>query len=327
LRTLTMMLNAPFSGPQAWLLLALRRGYLADAGIDLRMIPGTGAYNAAPRHVAERCDLSYGDIYSLAEVWSADPATAPVCMYAVFRRSAAAIAVRADGPLQNPGDLASRSLVGHGSDVGLRTFPAYAAASGTPLATVSISLVESGMAEIAGSLASVGGPDGFFGYISTITAALAAESQNAGDVLRWMRFSDILPDFYGSGLIVSRSLAAQEPQLCRAFVAAVHRGLREAARDVAAGIDAVLAFSPQAIRRVEEVRWRTTLMEEMTPLPGDSMPFGTMDQDRLGRSLAAHGRSLGLDRIPGAGDIFTDAFLPLPDQRFSAEVFQSWEAE
>jgi NitT/TauT family transport system substrate-binding protein len=317
-----MMLNAPFSGPQAWLLLAQQRGYLADAGIDLRMIPGTGAYNAAPRHVAERCDVSYGDIYSLAEVWAADPEAAPVCIYAMFRRSAAVVAVRADGPLHLPGELAGLALVGHASDVGLRTFPAYAAASGISRATVKVSVVEGGMAEIAGSLARTGGPDGFFGYISTITAALAAEGQDAGDVLRWMRFSDILPDFYGSGLMVSKSLAKDEPELCRALVAAVHRGLREASIDLAAGIDAVVSVSPQSRREVEEIRWRTTLTEEMMPLPDDHLPFGAVDRERLSRSLAAHARSIGLACVPEANDIYTDAFLPPPDDGVGEEVLQ-----
>jgi NitT/TauT family transport system substrate-binding protein len=72
-----MMLNAPISGPQAWLLLAIRRGYVADAGIELELIPGTGAYNAAPEHVRLGCDVSYGDIHALAEVWSANAWMSP----------------------------------------------------------------------------------------------------------------------------------------------------------------------------------------------------------------------------------------------------------
>ncbi len=306
-----MMLNAPISGPQAWLLLAMRRGYLSEAGVELELVPGTGAYNAAPEHVRQGCDISHGDIHALAEVWSAVPETAPIACYATFRRSAAAVAVLKEGPIRQASELRGARLLGHGSDVGLRTFPAFAASVGLPPGSVIVDPVEDGFAELHGALRE-GKADGFFGYISTITAALASRGIDADAALHWLRFSEEVPDAYGSVVMLSRALAVEEPALCREFVAAIDRGMHEAMAEPDAALDAVASFGARASRETDMIRWQTTLREEFAPQPDDHLPHGGVDPHRLSRSLAGFAQAIGLKRIPTAHDLFTDAFLSRP---------------
>ncbi len=299
---LSMLLNAGFSGPQAWLLLAIRRGYLAEAGIDLALTPGTGAWNAAPGLAAGGHDLAYGDIHSLMEVAARDPVAAPVGIFAVHNASPCAIAVPAAGPVRAPADLAGRRVMGHASDVALRCFPTYAAATGIDPAATAIAVAEGPMAGLVARLLA-GESDGLFGYVSTITAAIGAPA-TAG--LRFLRYDAALPDSLGSLVMASPRLVAEAPAMLRALCTALARGLRGAIAEPEAAMEAVLAFAPGADPAAERLRWETTLAVEMAgPLP--AMP-GAVDPGRLARSAAGFAASRGLPP-PDPARLFTPRFL------------------
>ena len=78
LKRFNLVLNTSYSGPQAWLLLAQDKGYLAAEGIELVFTQGSGAYTAAPRMASSGFDFGYGDINSLIEVAASTPDKAPV---------------------------------------------------------------------------------------------------------------------------------------------------------------------------------------------------------------------------------------------------------
>lgn len=98
-RRLRMLLNTGFSSPQAWLWLALGRGYLAKEGIALDLTPGAGAYTAAPRMVQGAYDLAYGDVNALVELCARRPDAAPRGVYMVFNASPSCVLVAADPTL------------------------------------------------------------------------------------------------------------------------------------------------------------------------------------------------------------------------------------
>jgi NitT/TauT family transport system substrate-binding protein len=298
---LTMLLNAGFSGPQAWLLLAIRRGHLGDIAIDLT--PGTGAWNAAPGLVAGGHDLAYGDVHSLVEVAARQPEVAPIGIFAVHNASPSAIAVLAAGPIGGPADLPGRRLTGHASDVALRCFPAYAAATGIDPAGVAVAPAEGAMANLVARLRA-GEADGLFGYVSTITAAIGRDAARG---LRFLRYDAALPDSLGSLVMASPRLVRDEPALLDRLCAALARGVREAMAEPAAAMDAVLSFAPAADPVAERLRWETTLAVEMAnPTPG--LPPGAIAPGRLARSAAAFAASLGLPP-PDPDRLFTSRFL------------------
>jgi len=297
---LSLLLNAGFSGPQAWLLLAIRRGYLGDVALDLR--PGTGAWNAAPGLVAGGHDLAYGDVHSLMAVAARQPAVAPIGFFAVHTASPCAIAVPAAGPVAGPGDLPGRRVVGHASDVARHLFPAYAAACGLDPASVEVPVAEGPMAALIGRM-QAGEAAGLFGYVSTITVAIGAEATRA---LRFLRYDAALPDSLGSVVMASRRVVAQQPEALRALAAGFARGLREAIAEPEAAMEAVLSFAPAANAAAERLRWETTLAVEMAG-PAAPRPGG-VDHGRLARSCAGFARSLGL-APPDPARLFTDRFL------------------
>jgi NitT/TauT family transport system substrate-binding protein len=300
---LTMLLNTIASGPQGWLYLAQARGYVAEAGVELVLTPGTGAFNAAPGMVAGGYDLGYGDINALVEVVARQPQEAPIGVYATFGASPSAIAVGRGGPIRKAADLAGKRITGHATDVALLTFGAFCAAQGVDAASVVIAPVEGSMAAMGARLAA-GEVDGIFAYVSTLSAAYAAIGQRAEDHLRFLRYDEMVPDLYGSAVMASRRLVREEPAVLRRLVAAFARGVAEARAEPAAAMAALRAAAPGLDLAVEALRWEKTLAVEMATGGGGVEPA------RFARAVALQARTAGLPRIPDPAELFSDAFLP-----------------
>lgn len=316
-RRLRLLLNTGFSSPQAWLWIALARGYLAAEELELEISPGAGAYTAAPRMVQEKYDLAYGDVNSLIEVCARRPEGAPRGVYMMFNASPSCVMVAAERPIRHPNHLLGRRVVGHGSDVALRTFGALC--QHLNLESKRVSVVEAwtdmvGMAEDVLAARSAGA----FGYVSTFTGALTAADPALLNKVRFLRFADYATDLYGSVVMASQRLLHDEPELVSRVVRALNRGVVTMLRDPEAGLEAVLRSVPGLNRSAEAARLRSTLQLEMNPdLPSGvrRMDLGDVDASRLDRSIALMASGSGLPRKPAATEIFTWAHLPPASER------------
>ncbi|MGL4324386.1 MAG: ABC transporter substrate-binding protein [Beijerinckiaceae bacterium] len=304
-----MLLNTSFSGPQAFLLLAQDRGYFAEEGLEVEYTQGSGAYTAAPRLFAGGFDFAHGDINALIEVASANPGAAPAGVFASFNASPSTIAVRADGPVRTPKDFEGRVIAGHGSDVALRTFGAFCKSAGVNQGKVTVRPFAGGFrGEIENILAS-DAVHGLFGYVSTIAAALAEGGKDINARVRHFRFAQHVPDLYGSVVMASRK-ALEDRAAVSGLVRAINRGLHDAVRDPAAGIDAVMRRVPHADRAVERLRLNTTYEIEMAHSEGKRIGLGAVDEARLTRAIALIADTNGLRRRPALEEIFVPDFLP-----------------
>lgn len=315
LKPVRMLLNTSVSGPQAWFFLAQDRGYFADEGFDVTFTAGSGAYTAAPRLMGDRFDIGYGDINSLVEVASANPNDAPVGVFAMFNASPSTIAVRADSDILTPHDLDGKSLVGHASDVALRTFGAFCQSTGVDQSKVQIGSSDGGFSRMLSSMLSGQGADGVFGYVSTISSALAQGERDRNHLLRHLAYADHVPDLYGSTIMATRKMLRDDPVAIAALVRAVNRGVRDTVADPAAGIDAVLRRRPNTNRNAQTLRLQRTLDIEMGHAEGAALGIGAVDPERLARSIALIAHTNGLSRTPDLESVFDDRFLPPLAQR------------
>jgi NitT/TauT family transport system substrate-binding protein len=310
----TMILNTAYSGPQAWLLLAQDKGYLTQTGLDISFTTGEGAFTAAPRMVAQGFDFGYGDVNSLIEVAAKGSGDAPVGVFMMFNASPSTVAVRADGPIRTPADLKDRTLSGHATDVALRTFGAFCEKTGLDQHSVAIKTFSGSMrAQVEAMLA--GQFDGVFGYVSTITAAMASAGIDASKVLRFINFADHVPDLYGSCLMATRRMIREEPQAVAALVRAINLGLADVLKDKDAAIDAVVRRDPNVRHAVDKLRLQTTLDVEMSHAEGKVLGIGDIDEARMARSISLVARTNRLARVPVLSEIFDRSFLPPPSER------------
>ncbi len=318
LRRFSMLLNTGVSGPQAWFYLAQDRGYLAEEGLEIAFTSGSGAYTAAPRMHASGFDFGYGDVNALIELAAAAPGAAPIGVHAMFNASPSTIAVSAAGPVRSPKDLEGRRLVGHSSDVALRTFGVFCAATGIDRARVDVGSFGGGFREQVEALHGGSGPQGVFGYVSTIASAMVEGGPDGNPRLRHLRYAEHAPDLYGSVIMASRRVMQADSSAVAGLVRAINRGVVDVVRNPDAGIDAVLRRAPYADRRAEMLRLKTTLAIEMAHPEGRRLGIGALDPARFERSIRQMASAAGLARVPAASEIFTSAFLPPVGERVTS---------
>ncbi len=305
------LLNTAFSGANAFLALADRRGLFRDAGLDITFTPGRGAYGIAQRLVDEGFDAAYGDLSGLIELAAhsaADAAFAPIAVMAVHQGSPCAVTVARAGPIRCAADLAGATLVGHANDVALRTFAAFAQSAGLAPSSVNIKTDERGMAVLLQDMLA-GKADGVFGYVTTHTAALAGVGLRAADCVRTLPYRDICPDLPGSGLMAACGFVAAQPQAVAGLVGAVRTAIAQAQAEPQAAIEAVLALNATADASIELERWIGTLRGDMACRSAVAADFGDLDPQRLDRSIALLTGAYGWPRTPVAGQILTRRFL------------------
>jgi NitT/TauT family transport system substrate-binding protein len=306
---LSMLMNSYYSGANAWFALAEERGFFADEGVKLDITAGNGAFRAPRMLVDGSYDLTFGDMCSLIGLAAEIGTAAPIAIYVLHHRSPSAIAVPIDSPIHTPADLEGRHIIGHLSDVAMRSFPAYARASGIDVAKVSTAISDDVMADMLKTMLA-GDADGVFGYVSSQRAVLRQSDPTLADRQRFLPFPDVAPDLYGSAIIASRSATTDKADALKAFLRAMQRGLIESILDVPAAIDAVLSRNPALDRQIEIDRWSGTIAEEFNHIETQQIGFGAIDMDRLARSATDLAETIPLARSVSAGELFDARFLP-----------------
>ena len=304
-----MLLNSGYSGAQAWFHLATVRGYLREEKIRLDFTPGKGAYTCAPRIVPENFVFGYGDINSLIEVVAkSKPGEAPIAVFVMFNATPSTIAVAKNGPIKSIKDLEGKRLLGHGSDVALQIFPAFARLNNINPATIKINTSPKSWEENIQELLS-GKQDGLFGYVSTITTAFERSNMDLSEI-RFINFNESMTDFYGSALMVSPKFLKEKPSIVAGLVRAINKGILDSIEDPEAGIYASARKDPTMNKVAELKRLEVTFRHEMSHPEGKKIGIGDVDDQRLTRAIQLMSTSKSLPRTPGIEEIFTRAFLP-----------------
>lgn len=309
LRKVKFLLNSGFSGANSWFLLADERGYFRDEGIEVEFVDGRGAFTAAGRVAREGYDFGYGDMQAVIEQSAADPKTAPIAVYMLMDHSPSVIAVPAASAVKAPKDVAGLTITGHATDVALNTFAQYAGKAGVDAGSVAIVKNDGDWKTLLGLLHD-GRTNALFGYSSTIAAAVRTAGQEPDAVVRFLKYVDVVPELYGSTIMVAPRIARSDPKLTAGFVRAINRGVMEAVCDPDAAIAALIKRHPASDARVERGRLVQTVMEDMGGTGRLAKGVGGVDAARLETvlSLTAAGRKLS--REPASAEVFSSAFLP-----------------
>ena len=148
---------------------------------------------------------------------------------------------------------------------------------------------------------------GVFGFVNTITAAVAPAGIDAKTRLRFLDIRDHTPDLYGNALLASRRLVKERPAHVTAFVRAANRGLVDTIADLDAAIESVAELAPSISKPVDRARLAGTLATEFASPEGARLGIGDVDDERLARAIALIARSRTLTRVPPVNEIFTGA--------------------
>jgi ABC-type nitrate/sulfonate/bicarbonate transport system substrate-binding protein len=195
-------------------------GWYADAGIDLQILPYATATpeTLLAAHQAE-CGISFQDSMTFAVAAGADI----VSVMAILQKTASAIGVLADGPIQRPRDLDGKTYAGFGYPNEVPTLKAVIQADGGrgdfTVATLDAAAYEALYNKKAD-------------FTIPFTAWEGVEATERGIALRYFQFADYgFPEFYQVVLACDRQWLEREPAAARAFVAATVKGFELANSD------------------------------------------------------------------------------------------------
>lgn len=319
LRTLRFQLNTFLSGPQAWFFLAAQRGYLAEEGLALEFVEGDTAANVVPKMSGGGFDVGYGDINALIEHAANNRPHEPLAVFAAYNASPYTLAVPMASSIKTPAGLAGCRLVTHPNDAALKLFPEFCAATGLDLESVQIEESAAPHSELVPRMLASEW-DGMFGFVNTLIAAsLDAGIAEPRTQIRFLEYHDFVPDWYGMALMVTRKLAHDEPEVVRALLRALNRGLVDTVSDPEAAIDALASYCKRVgkdFNRASNLRRLVGTLElEMGREEGARLGIGDLDDARLQRGieLLATKEKLAakkIARVPRASELFNRSFLP-----------------
>lgn len=142
-----------------------------------------------------------------------------------------------------------------------------------------------------------------------------AAGRQPGEVLKFIAFRDVLPESYGSAVMVSGRLLRDSPEVVAAVVRAINRGVADTLCDPDAAIAALVARDPGQNAQVEKIRLLSTIDGDMGGTQRLKQGLGDIDDERMEASIALTARTRTLPLTPSLRQVFRREFLPPLSER------------
>lgn len=268
----TLMLNWYPYGEHAPLYLGVKEGIFAKHGIDLTIDPGQGSTRTAQAVGGKQVDFGWSD--TAAVLSNIDQGVDIKSVGVFLQTTPSAVQVFADSGIEEPADLAGRTIAVSAGDAPTTTFPMYLADVGLEPGAVQEQNLDS-----AGKMAALmaGRVDGLIGFAHDQGPTIANKS---GREMRYFRYSDAGLNFYSNGLITHNSTIADNPELVQSMLDAVSESYESAKNDPEAAAKAMVGVDPQTPpEQVLLQQWQETIPLLNTPATNGKVPGTNAEQD------------------------------------------------
>lgn len=296
---------------------ALRKGYFADEGLDVTLNVGAGASATVTRLASGNFDMGTGDMNSLAEFAGNNglvPAKAVMLMYE--STPAAIFSLRKTG-ISKPADLRGRTLAAPANDGARRIFPAFALANGLdPANDVAWTSVDPAMRE---TMLARGQAEVISGYMASGWVSLQRLGVDPKDIAV-MKYAEHGVKLPGNAILARPGFIDEQPEAVAAFLRAVTRGLKDAHTDRAGAVAVLKGHEPLVDTRIEAMRLGVVLDGEIATPTVRRQGIGDIDLARYQEGIDALAKFLSFKTTPDAATLVDTRFLPPLAQRkvFSA---------
>lgn len=304
-------LDWKFQGVHAPFFWAKEKGYFAEEGLDVTIDQGEGSAATVTRVVSGAYDAGFGDVNAIAQLVAKGEVNAPVMVYMIYNAAPFALITKADGPVETIADVAGKRLgTPAGAAAGL-LFPALAAAHGVDPATVEVINMAPNLQE---QMLLTGEVDVSAVFSVTSYANLGGMGI-AQDDIRWFMYADNGVPLYSNGVMVSKTLAEENPEAVRGLVRAINRAMKEVAADQEAGVAMMLAQEPLLNPATEARRLHFALSQHVLTEEVGEIGLGDIRDDRMVDAVAILVKTYDLPRAPEPAEIFDRGFLPPLEER------------
>ena len=309
--SLKLALDQPLDGIAGLFLLPADRGYYRGGGLDVAVEEGASALEPITRVYPGTADLGFADINALIRYRDQNPSAPVKAVYMVFNTPPFAVIGRKSRGIGDPKSLEDKKLGGSPAGATLAQWPLFAKLNDIDTSKV---MIEKIGIPVRVPMLAAGQLDAALGYSFRVYVDLKDRGVPLDDVVLLPMASHGLK-LYGGAIIANSKLATEKPQAVAGFLSAFTQGLKEAIRNPAAAVDAVLRHNDQGSRAVELERLRMAIKDNVVTAEICANGLGAVDESRLGEALNQIALTSAFRSRPKPSDVFDASFLPPPAER------------
>ncbi|MEM7021315.1 MAG: ABC transporter substrate-binding protein [Pseudomonadota bacterium] len=304
-------LDWKFQGPTAAFIVAKEKGYFEEEGLDVSIDSGNGSAGAVTRVASGAYQMGFADINALVEFNVENPDQSVKCVMMMYDAPPFGLYTLKSSGIGKPEDLVGRTLGAPVFDASYKLFPAFASQTGIDPEAVPRVNMDPPLRE---AMLVRGDVDVISGHYFSSKLDLLSKGVPEEDIVV-MLYADHGMDFYGNAVIASGEFLEENPEAVAAFNRAVARGLKDVLADPAGAVELVAEYDPLIDQDLEQQRLAMAIEQNiMTPHVQEN-GFGTIDEERMARAIDQLAGALDLAGKPAVADIWTDAYLPAPEER------------
>ena len=308
------VLDWKLQGLHAWYYVAQDKGYFAQEKIDLTIDQGDGSATAVTKVMSGTYQASFGDVNAIIQAAATRPEIAPVMVYMIYNQAPYAIITKAGSSIRTFKDLEGKTLGSPAGGASLKMFPVLAEKNGFDAKKVNVLNMAPNLQE---QMLLQGQVDASAVFTVTSYMNLAAQRIDPDKDIRWMSYADGGIDLYGNGVMVSRQLLKEKPQVVAGLVRAINKGMRDTIADPDAAIEALAKREPLINKAMEKERLMYALRTVVLTPEAQQIGVGDVKDDRFARSIDQVAQGFEMKTKPLAKDIFDRSILPpLAERQF-----------
>jgi len=300
-------LDSKFDGTSAPFLLPIDKGYYKAEGIDVSIDTAADSHESIRRVAAGDYDIGFGDINLLIKLRDKDPGLPVKAVFVVYNRPPYAVIGRKSRGIRMPKDLEGKTLGAPATDSAFAQWPIFVQANGIDASKV---MIEHVSFPVRDPMLAAGQIDAITGLSISSYVDLKDKGVPVDD-LAVLLMADYGVTLYGNAVFVNSKFATEHPGTVGGFLRAFVKGLKEAVRQPAIAVDAVLKRNTTLKKNVELDRLTMAIRENIVTPEVKANGYGGIDEERFARAIGqialAHKFKAAM---PKPGDIFDPSFLP-----------------
>lgn len=268
----TLMLNWYPYGEHAPFYYGVQEGIFAKHGIDLTIDAGQGSTKTVQAVGSQQADFGWAD--TPAVLTNIDKGVKVKSTGVFLQTTPSAVQVFADSGINEPKDLAGRTIAVSAGDAPTTTFPIYLDKVGVPADQVTQQSLDA-----AGKMSAMlsGRVDGLIGFAHDQGPTIANKS---GREVRYLKYSDAGLNFYSNGLIANTETIGDKADLVQSMVDATSEAFTAAAADPEAAVQAMAGKDPQMPpQEVLLNQWQQTIPLLSTAATTNQPPGTNAEED------------------------------------------------
>jgi len=297
-------MHAPF-------LIALEKGYYADAGLDVTIDRGFGSGDTIAKVASGAYDVGFAEGTGLLKFNAENPDDAVVTVLVINDQSPTGVISLEENGITGPQDLPGKRVSATQNAATVLAWPVFAKINGIDPDSIEYVFVEPNLRD---AMVIQGRADATFGFTTTTVLNMVQAGVDRDEVTYFTLAQHGL-DPYSSGIIVKESFAEANPDVVEGFVAATVKGLQEMLSDPGEGLRLLKEREALVDLDVEAARW--DLARELSILTPGVMERGisNVDEERFENAAGQIAQAFGMQIDPEMRDYYDPSFLPPLDER------------